>query len=263
MSSRGHLVHKHAFKGVSASRLGMSRWILSLTLVLFFLGIFLAVQWNSERDKPPASVSRAGEVYGTTLKRLEDEQKQLKADVDRLQKQVRGYQEQAGMKQETMGGIAEEVRLQRLVAGLLALKGAGVKVILDDSKRSPAQGENPNLYIIHDYQVRDVVNLLWRAGAEAISINTERFVPTTSIYSSGGTIMVNSTRLSPPFVVQALGDPDKLMETMDNPSALKILKGQSQAYGLVMSYQKDRDLKVPAFQGSYTSRYLNMGRPEN
>lgn len=261
MTSLGHSVRKHSLRGVEPARLGLSRWILSLTLVLFVLGVFSAVQWNSEREKAPASDARAGEVYGATLKRLEEEQKQLKADVERLQKDIQGYQEQAGLRQSTMGDISDELRLQRLVAGLATLKGPGVKVVLDDSKRSPGQGENPNLYIIHDYQVRDVVNLLWRAGAEAISINTERFVPTTSIYSSGGTIMVNSTRLSPPFVVQALGDPDKLSDTLDEPTALRVLKGQAQSYGLSLNYQKDKDLKAPAFKGSYGAKFLNVGRP--
>lgn len=260
-TGRGSIEGHHSLRKVELSRLGLDRWSLSLTLVLFLLGVFLALHWNMEREKPAVSDARTGDVFGVTIKRLEDEQKQLKGAVDGLQKEIKAYQEQAGIKTQTMGGISEELRLQRLVAGLAPLKGPGLKVVLDDSKRAPGQGENPNLYIVHDYQVRDVVNLLWRAGAEAIAINTERFVPTTSIYSSGGTIMVNSTRLSPPFTVQALGDPDRLVEAMDDQAALRVLKGQSQAYGLLVNFQKERELKVPAFQGSYASKFLNVGRP--
>ncbi|MDP2659405.1 MAG: DUF881 domain-containing protein [Dehalococcoidia bacterium] len=261
MTTQGRSIHKHGFPRLGVARLGLSPWIVSLTLVLFCLGIFLAVQWNSQWKLAPASDARAGEVYGATLKRLEEEQKQLKSSVESLQKEMQGYQEQAGLRKDSRGEIAEELRVQRLVAGMATLKGPGIKAALDDSKRSPAQGENPNLYIIHDYQVRDVVNLLWQAGAEAISINSERFVPTTSIYSSGGTIMVNSTRLSPPFVVQAIGDADKMMGLIDDPASLRTLKGQAQAYGLALSYQKDKELKVPAFQGSYANKFLNVGRP--
>ncbi|MDO8690907.1 MAG: DUF881 domain-containing protein [Dehalococcoidia bacterium] len=261
MTTQERSIHKHGFPRMGIARLGLSRWIVSLTLVLFCLGVFLSVQWNSQREQAPASDARAGEVYGATLKRLEEEQKQLKSSVESLQKEVRGYQDQAGLRQDSMGNIAEELRVQRIVAGMAAIKGPGIRVTLDDSKRSPAQGENPNLYIIHDYQVRDVVNLLWRAGAEAISINTERFVPTTSVYSSGGTIMVNSTRLSPPFVVQAVGDADRMMGLIDDSASLRTLKGQAQAYGLALGYQKDKELKVPAFQGSYANKFLNLGRP--
>lgn len=243
------------------ARLGLSRWGLSLTLVLFVLGLFLSVQWRSEREKPAAQDSRAREVYGMTLKRLEDEQKALKGEIEQLQREVQAYQELVTLRKDTLGELAEELKLQRIAAGLVPLKGSGVKVVLDDSKRTPAPGENPNLYIIHDYQLRDVVNLLWQAGAEAMSINTERLVATTSIYSSGGTIMVNSTRLSPPFVIQALGDPERMINLVGQPSSLRILKAQAEAYGLSLSFQREKELKAPAFLGSYALKNLNVGRP--
>lgn len=243
------------------SRLGLNRWGLSLTVVLFVLGLFLSFQWRSEREKPEAQDSRAREVYGMTLKRLEEEQKRLKGEVEQLQKEVQAYQELVTLRRDTLGELAEELRLQRIAASLVPLKGPGLKGVLDDSKRTPAPGENPNLYIIHDYQLRDVVSLLWQAGAEAVSINTERLVATTSIYSSGGTIMVNSTRLSPPFAIQALGDSDRMMDLVGQPSSLRTLKAQAEAYGLSLSFQKEKELKVPAFSGAYAAKYLNVGRP--
>ncbi len=256
-----HEALKGPFPKVAALRLSIGSWGLSLTVVLFVLGLFLSVQWRSERDKPASQDSRAGEIYGTTLKRLEEEQKSLKGNVAGLQKEVQSHQELAGLSKQTMGEISEELRLQRIAAGLVPLKGPGVKIVLDDSKKLPGPGENPNLYIIHDYQLRDVVNLLWHAGAESIAINTERLVSTTSIYSSGGTIMVNSTRLSPPFAVQAVGDADKMMDIMGQLSSLRTVKAQAEAYGLTLNLQKEKELKVPAFLGSYAPKFLNVGRP--
>lgn len=212
-------------------------------------------------DKPVVEDSGAREVYGETVKRLEDEQKNLKSTVEQLQKEVRSYQELASMKQSSTGELANELRVQRIAAGLTPLSGPGLRIALDDSKRSPAPGENPNLFIVHDYQVRDVVNLLWYAGAEAIAINTERLVSTSSIYSSGGTIMVNSTRLSPPFVIQAIGDADAMMDLYSKQSSVRTLKAQSEAYGLVLSPQKDKELKIPAFSGSHAAKFLNVGSP--
>ena len=52
-----------------------------------------------------------------------------------------------------------------------------------------------------------MLNLLWLAGAEAVSLNGERVVATTSIYCVGSTILVNDTRLSPPYEFLAIGDP--------------------------------------------------------
>jgi len=261
MSSPDTPIQKGTLPSIPAANLGLTSWTLSLTVALFVLGLFLSIQWRSEMGKPAAQDTRTGEIYGTTVRRLEEEQRQLKSNVERLQKEVQGYQEYAGQRQNTMGEVTDELRLQRIAAGLVPLQGPGVKVVLDDSKKTPAPGENPNLYIIHDYQLRDVVSLLWHAGGETIAINTERLVGTTSIYSSGGTVMVNSTRLSPPFVVQVVGDPDVMMEWVAQPSSLRTLKAQAEAYGLVLTYQKEKELKVPAFRGSYSPKFLNVGRP--
>ena len=226
MSSPDTPIQKGTLPSIPAANLGLTSWTLSLTVALFVLGLFLSIQWRSEMGKPAAQDTRTGEIYGTTVRRLEEEQRQLKSNVERLQKEVQGYQEYAGQRQNTMGEVTDELRLQRIAAGLVPLQGPGVKVVLDDSKKTPAPGENPNLYIIHDYQLRDVVSLLWHAGGETIAINTERLVGTTSIYSSGGTVMVNSTRLSPPFVVCAgrprrddgMGDPALIPAYPEGPS---------------------------------------------
>jgi len=262
MASHAKSLGTRSLPAVHAPQLGLNSWALSLTLALFLLGILLSsVQYKSEGEKPAAQNTQAREIYSTALIRLEEEQKHLKENVARLQKEVQAHQELAGLRKDTVGELADELRLQRIAAGMVPLKGPGVRIVLDDSKNLPAPGENPNLYIIHDYQLRDAVNLLWSAGAESIAINTERLVTTSSIYSSGGTIMVNSTRLSPPFAVQALGDPDGMMDRIGQPLSLRTLKAQSEAYGLVISRQKEKELKVPTFRGSYAPNHLNVGRP--
>ena len=73
--------------------------------------------------------------------------------------------------------------------------------------------------------------------------------------------MVNSIRLSPPFVVLALGDPNAMMDLMSQPSSLRTLKAQAKAYGLVISFSIMEEIQVPAFSGSYVAKYLNVGEP--
>ena len=48
-------------------------------------------------------------------------------------------------------------------------------------------------FIIHEYELRDIVNLLWMAGSDAIAINDERLVSNSSIYCVGSTVMVGET----------------------------------------------------------------------
>ena len=63
---------------------------------------------------------------------------------------------------------------------------------------------------VYDRDLQDVVNALWLAGAEAMSINGQRLTAATAIRSAGEAILVNSRPLSPPSLVHAIGNPAPL-----------------------------------------------------
>lgn len=77
-------------------------------------------------------------------------------------------------------------------------------VTIDDSKRSSKPGENPNLYLIHDDDILKVINELWAAGAEAVSINEQRLIANSEIRCADSTLSVNNTRYSPPYDIVQL-----------------------------------------------------------
>ncbi len=194
-----------------------------------------------------------------TIQRLEAEQEELKATIAQLRAQLNEYQQQSTAHTELLEEITAQLTEQKLRAGLLPVQGPGVQVILNDgSQRTLPSG--PGDYLVHEYDIRDVVNLLWMAGAEAIAVNQERIVATTSIYCVGSTIMVNDTRLSPPYVIQAIGPPDIQSEVLRNPSYLRDLKDRAARYGVQFKVSKAGNLKLPAYAGSFVIRYARPGQ---
>jgi len=139
------------------------------------------------------------------------------------------------------------------------VQGPGVQIVLDDGIQR-AMPSGPGDYLIHEHDIRDVVNLLWMAGAEAIAINQERVVATTSIYCVGSTVMVNDTRLSPPYVIQAIGPPDTQSEVLRNPSYLRDLKDRAARYGVQFKIVKVGNLQLPAYTGGFAIRYAQPGQ---
>jgi uncharacterized protein YlxW (UPF0749 family) len=135
-----------------------------------------------------------------------------------------------------------------------------MRIVLDDSsvKTIPPK-EDPELYIVHEYQLRDVVNVLWSAGAEAISINGERVVEPTSIYCVGSTILVNDTRTSPPYEFLVVGDQARLEGALGDAANLKALKSRIKLYGLQFTAQKQRELALPAYTGGLEVRVAVSG----
>ncbi len=103
--------------------------------------------------------------------------------------------------------------------------------------------------------LHDLVAALWSAGAEAIAINGERLVSTTSIYGVGASILVNTAFLSPPFRIEAIG-PDGLLERfMADPAYLGRVAHRIDAFGLEFAAQANRSLTLPAFIGSTRFRW--------
>ncbi|MBF4163777.1 DUF881 domain-containing protein [Nocardioides acrostichi] len=100
----------------------------------------------------------------------------------------------------TASVVTEQSRVRRLEVstGYLAVSGPGVKITVTD-------GPGPDDEV-RSSELRPLVNGLWEAGAEAISINGQRLTTLTSIVNSGEVIRVNQQAISTPYVVSAIGD---------------------------------------------------------
>src|SRR5882672_5784225 len=175
--------------------------VLLLPAVLF--GLLVSVQWRTQSERNELTVR-----YNTPLldaaKTLQNEQNTLKIQLAELRAELDQIQTSAA----TQGGAAKDIQARidqlKLVAGLSERSGDGVIITLDDA-RSASASKDIEKSICHNTDLTDIVNQAWRGGAEAIAVNDERIVGSTSIYCVGSTIMVNGTLMSPPFSVVVIG----------------------------------------------------------
>jgi uncharacterized protein YlxW (UPF0749 family) len=234
---------------------------LSWLLVAFAFGILLSLQLNSLPSPAPAAPAEGRDHAAETIRRLETEQEALKARIGELRQELTGYQQETAATTALLEELNAELNRQKAMAGLVAVQGSGVAVKLDDSPRqSIPAGEDPSAYIVHEYDLRDVVNLLWMAGAEGIAVNEERVVGTSSVYCVGSTVMVNDTRLSPPYVIRAIGNPTRMEDYFQNPSYLAEVKEKARRNGLIFQVTHSTAVKLPAYQGSFALRYARTGQ---
>jgi len=159
-----------------------------------------------------------------------------------------------------------ELSNARFLAGLTPVQGPGVVVTLNDSKKSlpslPSGMAPPN--IIHDTDINQVINELKAAGAEAIAVNDQRLVATSSIRVAGPTVLINFIPVVPPFVIKAIGNPKMLAGAMNIPGGIAT---QLKAYDPAMfSVREAGTLKLPAYSGNSEPRYARpaslMGNPD-
>ncbi|MGA9349543.1 MAG: DUF881 domain-containing protein [Anaerolineae bacterium] len=242
------------FKPVS-----IGRYIPILVIALIF-GALLGLQWNSPPARPTTVPGIEHQSGALAIKRLEAEQQELKEGIGRMREQLDEYQRELAANTEMLKGISAELKRQKMMAGLLAVEGAGIQVTLDDSSiQSVPATADLSTYLIHEYDLRDVVNLLWMAGSEAITVNDERIVATTSIYCVGSTVMVNDTRLSPPYLIQAVGNPVAQEDILSNPAYLKEIKRKAALHDVQFKVDRVKMLTLPAYKGGFPIHHAQLG----
>lgn len=239
-----------------------SREILRNILMLAagtILGLLLSLAWRSSNEGgSPETVPESARIW-LVIEHLETEQRELKSTLADVRGELTERQQATAASTDRLEALKAELDRQKLLAGLTPVQGPGVLVTLDDSDVQVPSGADPNAYLIHEYDLRDVVNLLWMAGSEAIAINDERLVSNSSIYCLGSTVMVNNTRLSPPFFVRAIGNPKVQQGYLRNPSYLKELKEKQRLYGLRFRMESAGTIGLPAYSGSFLIRDARPG----
>lgn len=242
--------------------LHVQRGTVGLTLLAVILGVYLAAQWQSRPHPTTAPPEYRREIAAQTIERLEAEQADLKRQIATLRTSLAQRQQDAAS-QADLAHLSSDLAAEKLLAGTVAVRGPGVRVVLDDTsfKVIPPK-EDPAMYIVHEYQLRDIVNALWAAGAEAISINGERMVAPTSIYCVGSTILVNDTRTSPPYEFLVIGDPGQLERALTDQATLKALKSRVKVYGLEFGISQARELVIPAYTGGLDVRHVLLGEDQ-
>lgn len=223
------------------------------------LGLLLSVGWQTTSQTSVGATSPQASRILLSIQRLEAEQQELKATLAELRQELAERQRAAAAETDRLQVLEVELDRQQLLAGLTPVQGPGVIVTLDDSTVQIPPGVDPNAYIIHEYDLRDIVNLLWMAGSEAIAINDERLVSTSSIYCVGSTVMVNNTRLAPPYLIQAIGNPRVQQDYLRNPSHLKDLKEKQRLYGLFFEVKDVANLSLPVYSGGFLIRHARPG----
>ena len=92
----------------------------------------------------------------------------------------------------------------RARTGLAAVTGPGLRITVDDAPDGDVTQQ------VRDSDLAILVDGLWNAGAEAISVNGKRLTTLTAFDNVGPAVHIGITPLVPPYTILVLGDPDTL-----------------------------------------------------
>jgi uncharacterized protein YlxW (UPF0749 family) len=223
-----------------------------LITVAILIGVLLSVSALALRAPTTANskikVSLVSRIE--TARAHDDAQTRVIAS---LRQQINKAQSEALSLQNQSGLTAELARLE-LAAGTVPATGPGLVLTIDDaeSKAEPVApdanpqnvtGPDQGKVLAKDLQI--IVNGLWDAGAEAISINGHRLTSRAAIRSAGAAILVDYRPLTRPYVISAIGDRGNLAVEFADNSGGSYLQSLTSNYKIRADIQSRKTVVVP------------------
>jgi uncharacterized protein YlxW (UPF0749 family) len=226
-------------------------------LALLAAGSLLATAAASVRARAPAD-ARLRDTLGAEVAARTASTDAAATQVAALRTQVAAAR--SGGLAATRAGEAAAGQLTTLetATGATALRGPGLRVRLDDATSPaadplaatpPTGPTRTDAGRITDRDVQDVVNALWAAGAEAIAVSGQRLSAQAAIRSAGAAILVNFRPLSPPYGIDAIGDPAGLGARFGDSPTGRRFRTYTTAYGVGFTVHSATSLTVPAATG--------------
>ncbi|MFH0751124.1 MAG: DUF881 domain-containing protein [Chloroflexota bacterium] len=244
-----------------ASRIrAVPSWQIALSGALVALGFLVAAQVRSEAPRVRYTTQERAPLVETVVG-LQAQQEALKERILELRTRVTAAEQGATGSGALVANLNAALRGARVAAGLVALEGPGIYLQLEDSQVPVAPGESVADYRVGARDLRVVAEELWLAGAEAVSVNGERLVPATAFVDIGGTLLVNSAYLAPPYQVAAIGPADLYDVLVTSPGFIELVQARADRFGIRISFAEPDRVTVPAYAGTVTLRYARPPAP--
>jgi len=239
--------------GVRARFRSITTWEITLFAALAALGFLVTAQLRSETPRVQYTSQERAPLIETALG-LQAQQKALQGQILDLRNRITTAETSNQGSDALVKQLNDALFQARVAGGLTALEGSGLVIQLEDAPQAAQAAGGADL-LVTGRDVRTVVEQLWLAGAEAVAVNDERVVSTTAILDIGGSLLVNSAYLAPPYQVEAVGPKDLYSQLAASASWVDFVAARAGQNGIRLSIAVPGDLIVPAYAGSVTIRY--------
>ena len=228
---------------------GPRRVPLLLVALLVVVGALTGIATSQVRRRA-ADAGSGRRALVAEVHRQTTQTDQLEVQASRLRGQVQRARDVALGAGATGRSAAGQVAELELVTGGTSVRGPGLVVTLDDARDVSSQATNRAGQFgsgrVYDRDVQAVVNALWAAGAEAISVNGQRLTAMTAIRSAGEAILVDFRPLSPPYVLRAVGSTEQMEPRFADSATARRFTTWISLYGIGFAVNRALDLRLPA-----------------
>ena len=194
--------HFEKIRQVKFAHLGRRQLMMLITSIL--VGFLIVMQARSFTDVTTmvgrdtrADVFREIKILKTTNENLNGEIADLEDQLSKMSDN-----------EKALEGIKQEIEKYKMVTGRVNVSGPGITLTIGSDLKA--------------IWLTDIVNELFNAGAEAVSVNGIRLTDATGGFDTipNGQIVLNGAILKKPFVFTAIGDNKVLQDALQQPQGI-------------------------------------------
>lgn len=217
-------------------------------ILLLLLGILCGILVTSVVVKNQSSRMKVltysqYQTLNKQKRQLEESNRNLREQLAKLRIKYYGYTSSGDDIEKVKETIEQELHDMELFYGISKVTGPGLRVTIND-RRSYEDWELANA-TVHNTDIYYLVYELINAGAEAVSVNGNRIVSTTSITCEGPVIKVNDKFIVTPVIIVAIGDGQAMQSYLMKTDEYASIVGRM----LPFSMEIKDELAVPAYIG--------------
>lgn len=225
--------------------------VLGLMCMALTIGICIQIRTVNNYSTKIGQNYDQNNLRAEVLKYKEKYENKIK-EIDNLDSQLEKKIEEATNNNANLEDAKNQIQEGNKLIGLTEVTGLGVIITLSDSKLDASTVLDPSLLVVHDLDVYYVINELKNAGAEAISVNDQRVVPTSAIECGGNIITINGEKIGSPFEIKAIGLPENLANLDRTGGYLAKMRSD----GVGAELKKSNNITIPKYSGIINYKYV-------
>ena len=223
--------------------------ITAVTIVVFIVCIVLVsvmmMQFRTVEQTDITAIENMRESeLRVALSEWKTRYEEVSTQLEEVNKRIEEYNTSIEDTEKAAELVDEELSESNILVGKTDVVGEGVIITIN----------NTDTYPIYAPYLMYLVNELRYAGAEAISINEVRVLPTTAIVDLSSYISVNEQRLESPYVIKAIGDSEYLTSILNLKGSgfIDVYKNQ----GMSISMEQSNKVEIPKYNGEFEIKYM-------
>ncbi|WP_244501291.1 DUF881 domain-containing protein [Streptomyces sp. TP-A0874] len=186
----------------------ISRAQLVVALLLFVLGLGLAIQVSSTSDNSPLRGARQEDLI-RIFDELDNRTQRLEDEKSRLEQQRTELENSSDQAEEARRQTLQKERQLGVLAGTVGAEGPGINLTVSDPQRA-----------VEADMLLDAIQELRAAGAEAIQVNGVRIVADSYFADTDGKVLIDGKRVGQPYRFKVIGKPEDLEPALNIPGGV-------------------------------------------